>query len=96
MNNELKIVLETMTNSEIADYVLLKVCNSLAEIEVTDVLEITKHSLSFCDYLKREGNCSSTKIFKVFENVVKRLKKVAGDGGIVTITRCKDDVFTIK
>ncbi|MBX4259771.1 hypothetical protein KTC96_24915 (plasmid) [Clostridium estertheticum] len=86
MNKELKVVLESMTNSEIADYVLTMTCKTLAETKETDVIEVIKHCLGFCDYLKHEGEFSSTRIFNVYEIIIRRVKKVVGDGGIVIIS----------
>lgn len=87
MNNELKVVLKAMSDSEIADYVLLLACEKITKTNETDVIEVIKHCFSFLDYLRHEADCSSTKIFNVFEIIIAKLKTVSGDGGIVTVER---------
>jgi hypothetical protein len=83
-----------MTDSEVADYVLDMACDYLKTKGLnyeTNVMEILSECCCAGNFIKKDGHCSATRMFNVIEIIMKRLKTVSGDGGIVGIETIEED-----
>lgn len=84
VNEKLTGIVDGMTDAEAADYVLTAVCMNVNKREL-DIIELVTKCTLMLEGLKGVTNISATRLFSILEVIMKLLKEVAGDGGLIEI-----------
>jgi hypothetical protein len=73
-----------MTDSELADYVLMMACGYIRIRGLkreTNIMKVLTECCNAGNFICEDGHCSATKMFKIIEINMEILKEVADDDG---------------
>lgn len=86
----LESIVNNLDDRKLAEYILTMSCKTIEEKE-TDIIMLLDECVVTMRVFKEHSSVTATRLFKILEIIIDKIKEIADDGGLIEIISSGDE-----